>query len=430
MTTPLLLDFMALMALAQGAFAGIFLLLVLVVLARSFLFICDPSEVLIFSGRRRQLTDGTAVGYRVIYGGRRWRTPFFERVDRMDLRILPIEIQTSNAYSKGGIPLQVHAIANVKVSDSPQIVNNAIERFLGRDVEEIRRVSKETLEGHLRGVLATLTPEEVNEDRLKFSKALMTEAGDDFSKLGLQLDTLKVQSVSDDVNYLSSIGREQIAKVIKTAEVAESRAKSQAEQAEAQSKQQGEVATQQAEATVLQKQNELRKVQAELEAQARAVEETTEQAALQARAEAEQELQELRRQVEEARLMADVVLPAQADQTAEAFRARGAAADIEESGNAMAHVLALMTEAWQTAGEDARDIFLIQNLEPVLQTVIDRVNSVEIGEVNLLDDGDGASLARYTAGFPAMVQQVLQELADTTGVNVLEILAPRKEVRS
>ena len=96
----------------------------------------------------------------------------------------------------------------------------------------------------------------------------------------------------------------------------------------------------------------------------------------------------------------------------------------------MANVLALMTEAWQKAGEDARDIFLIQNLEPVLQTVIDRVNSVEIGEVNLLDDGDGTSLARYTAGYPAMVQQVLQELAETTGVNVLEILAPRGEVKS
>ena len=210
MTVPVLFDFLALLALAQGAFAGLFLLTILVLLAKSFLFICSPAEVLIFSGRRRQLTDGTAIGYRVIFGGRRWRTPFFERVDRMDLRTLPVEIQTTNAYSKGGIPLRVHAIANVKVSDSPQIINNAIERFLGRGVEEIRQVSKETLEGHLRGVLATLTPEEVNEDRLKFSKALMAEAGEDFAKLGIQLDTLKVQSVSDDVNYLSSIGREQV----------------------------------------------------------------------------------------------------------------------------------------------------------------------------------------------------------------------------
>ena len=430
MTIPLFMDIDALFAILKGGFAGFILLSILVTLTKSFLFICSPSEVLIFSGRRQMLTDGTAVGYRVIFSGRKWRTPFFERADQMDLRTLPIEIRTTNAYSKGGIPLDVHAIAMVKISDSPAIINNAIERFLGRDLEEIRLVSKETLEGHLRGVLATLTPEEVNEDRLKFSKALMTEAAEDLAKLGLQLDILKVQSVSDDVNYLASIGREQIAKVIKTAEVAESTAQSQAEQAEALARQSGEVATQQAEATVLRKQNELRRAEADLEAEAKSVEETTEQAALQARAEAEQALQQIRRQVEEARLMADVVLPAQAEQEVASYKAKGDAAEIEETGRAMAQVLDLMTTAWKKAGEDARDIFLIQNLEPVLQTVIDRVNSVEIEEVTLLDEGNGESLARYTAGFPAMVNQVLEELKETTGVDVLKILSPGKEVRS
>ena len=278
-------------------------------------------------------------------------------------------------------------------------------------------------------MLATLTPEEVNEDRLKFSKALMSEAGEDLAKLGLQLDILKVQSVSDEVNYLASIGREQIARVIKTAEVSESTAQSQAEQAEALARQAGEVATQQAEATVLRKQNELRRVEADLEAEAKSVEETTEQAALQARAEAEQALQQIRREVESARLLADVVLPAQAAQEVASYNAKGDAAEIEETGRAMAQVLDLMTTAWKKAGDDAREIFLIQNLEPILQTVIDRVNSVEIAEVTLLDEGNGESLARYTAGFPAMVNQVLSELKETTGVDVLKILSPKKEVR-
>jgi flotillin len=429
MTIPMFIELNALIAILEGGFAGFFLLLMLVLLTKSFLFICSPSEALIFSGRRHTLSDGTTTGYRVIFSGRRWRTPFFERTDQMDLRTLPIEIQTTNAYSKGGIPLNVHAIAMVKISDDPQIIGNAIERFLGRDLEDIRQVSKETLEGHLRGVLATLTPEEVNEDRLKFSKALMTEASEDLSKLGLQLDILKVQSVSDDVNYLASIGREQIARVIKTAEVAESTAQSKAEQAEALARQAGEVATQNAEATVLRKQNELRRVEAELEAEAKSVEETTEQVALQARAEAEQALQQIRRQVQEARLMADVVLPARAEQQVAAFKAKGDAAEIEETGRAMAHVLELMTTAWKKAGDDARDIFLIQNLEPILQTVVDRVNSVTIDEVTLLDEGNGESLARYTAGFPAMVNQILEQLRATTGVDVLNILSPNKGVK-
>ena len=109
-----------------------------------------------FFGRERQLGDGSTIGYReVIGGGRSWRIPVLEKVDSMNLSTIPIDIRVSNAYSKGGIPLQVHAIANIKITSEADLVGNAIERFMGRDIREIQRVGKETLEGHLRGVLAT-----------------------------------------------------------------------------------------------------------------------------------------------------------------------------------------------------------------------------------------------------------------------------------
>ncbi|MEC8422523.1 MAG: flotillin family protein, partial [Myxococcota bacterium] len=186
------------------ALASMFLIVVL----RQFLMIGRPNELLVFSGRQRRLADGSRIGYReVTGGGRAFRIPVLEKVDRMELSTLPVDIRITNAYSKGGIPLSVHAVANVKVSTDPVVMKNAIERFMGHDRSEIRRVAKETLEGHLRGVLATLTPEEVNEDRLKFAGALLEEAEVDFDRLGLQLDTLKIQNVSDDVKYLDSIGR-------------------------------------------------------------------------------------------------------------------------------------------------------------------------------------------------------------------------------
>ena len=160
-------------------------LLVGIAIVRKLLFIGRPNQMLIFYGRG----DSTQI---LMGGGRRWRIPLLEQVDGMNLNILPIDIQVSNAYSHGGIALDVHAVANVKVSNDREIVGNAIERFLGRDRSELQRVAKETLEGHLRGVLATLTPEEVNEDRLKFANALVNEAEEDFDKLGLHLDTLKI----------------------------------------------------------------------------------------------------------------------------------------------------------------------------------------------------------------------------------------------
>lgn len=400
-------------------------LLMAVAIARQFLFICRPDEVLIFSGRKRQMADGSEVGYRLVFGGRTVRVPLLERVDAMDLSTIPLDLHVTNAYSKGGIPLNVHAIANVKVSSDPRVIMNAVERFLGRDPAEIRRVAKESLEGHLRGVLARLTPEEVNEDRLKFANALLDEAEDDLRKLGLQLDTLRVLNVYDEVKYLDSIGRERIANVLMVADIAESNAKSSAEQAAALANQSGKIAVEQAEARIAQKQNELRKIKAELEGRAKSEEELTGQLAAEARAAAEQELQQIRQKLEQTRLMAEVVLPARSQQQADALRARGEAAVIAENGAAMAQVLGMLTQTWQAAGTDARDIFLIQQLEQIVGTVVNRVNSVEVGEINVLDRGDGKALAAVISGYPAMVKQVLEELRATTGVDVTGTLAGR-----
>jgi flotillin len=419
-------------ALCAASAVG-FGLLMAVAIAKQFLFICRPDEVLIFSGQKRTMADGSEVGYRLVFGGRTIRVPLLERVDAMDLSTIPLDLHVVNAYSKGGIPLNLHAIANVKVSSDPKVIMNAVERFLGRDPAEIRRVAKESLEGHLRGVLARLTPEEVNEDRLKFANTLLDEAEDDLRKLGIQLDTLRVLNVYDDVKYLDSIGRERIANVLMVADIAESNAKSEAEMAEALANQSGKIAVEQAEARIGKKQNELRKIKAEFEGIAKSEEERTGQLAAEARAEAEQELQEIRKQLEQTRLMAEVVLPARAEQQAEALRARGEASTIAENGAAMAEVLEMLTRTWSAAGADAKDIFLIQQLEQIVATVVARVNSVEVGEVTVIDRGDGKALAAFVSGYPAMVKQVLEELRATTGVDVTGTLArasSRTEIQS
>jgi len=409
-------------ALVLGAGSAFTLLVLITLIAKTFVRICEPHEILVFSGRRRTLPDGSTVGYRIVTGGLSFKWPIIEKVERMDARIIPIDIRISNAYSRGGIPLAVHAIVNVKLSKDPAVMGNAVERFLGRGVDELHRVAKETLEGHLRGVLATLTPEEVNEDRLKFAAALMQEADDDLHRLGLQLDTLKIQAVSDDVNYLASIGRKLIANVLLNAEVAEATNLSQAEQSEASARQRGDVAVAQAQTEILRAENRVQTVKAELNAEACREEERTTQAALQARAEAEQELQDIRKQLEALRLQADIVLPAQAEEQAMALRAQGDAAYTEEAGRAQAAVLQLMTDAWHKAGDDARDIFLIQNLEQVLKTVVTRVSALEVDEVTILDGGDGEALPSYVASYPAMVNHVLRELKTSTGVDVIGIL--------
>jgi flotillin len=401
-----------------GALAIAAVVLVIFALAKAFLIVGRPNEVVIFSGGKYKAPDGSVRGWHPMLGGRRYRWPIIEKVERLDLTLMSVNINIHNAYSKGGIPLSVHAIANVKVSSNLRLVGNAIERFLGRDKQEILRVAKETLEGHVRGVLASMTPEEINENRLKFAEELHQEATPDFEKLGLHLDVLKIQNVSDDRDYLDSIGRTRIAEIIKVAEVAESDAMKTAEEAEASAQGQGEVARRNAQAQIQKMQNELREYQAQLEELAKSAEERADAGALAARAEAEQELQQVRTELEKFRLQADVVIPAEAEKVAREVIAAGEAADIAEKGRAMATVLRLMSDVWQEAGPDAMDVFIIHRLESIMKQVAEAANQVSVREVALIDSGDGTSLPNYVSSFPRIVGNLFAEMRDTVGLDI------------
>jgi flotillin len=403
-------------ALAAGA------ILVFVMMLTRFLYICRPSEILIFSGRKHRLADGTEVGSRVIFGGRAWRIPLIESVQRMKMLSMPIDVQVQGAYTKVGIPLKVRAIAVIKLSSDPNVVMNAVERFLGRGLQDIQQVAKETLEGNLRGVLATLTPEEVNEDRLKFADSLAGEVEQDLSKLGLHLDVLKIQHVTDDANYLASIGRERIAQVIRDAEIAESNALNEAAKEAAAAEMRAKVAEADADKAIVQKKNELRRVTAELEGEAKSIEMRAEQAGLAAQATAEQALQAVRRDLEALRLQAEVVVPSDIKREAASLDAAGAAAKVAEDGRASALSLKLVADAWKAAGPSAPDMFLINRLEEITKIVVESVGQIQLGPVQLIDNGDGLALPRFAAAYPQAVATVLRSLAETTGVDVTALL--------
>jgi flotillin len=405
-----------------GIAAGLAVLLLLLVIYRYLLRICRPNEILIFSGRKHRTADGRTVGYRVVFGGRGVRVPVVETVDRMDVSLISVPIAVTGAYSEGGIPLTVHAIANIKVSTDRRFVGNAIERFLGKDRVEIARVVKETLEGHLRGVLATLTPEELNEDRLKFARQLESSAGPDLEKLGLELDVLKIQHVSDDRNYLESIGRQRIAEILRTAEVAESDASRTAEQAEAAARARGEVAQTNAQAAVQRKQNELRQIKAEVDADARSEEVRAEAAGQQARAEADLELQKIRGDLEQLRLEAEVRIPAEVEQQVRELFAAGQAATIAADGEAMAASLAEVAAAWRDSGGRAMDMFVLQHLDQIFGDVATAASRMKVREVNLIDGGDGKTIPAYAASYPATMAALLEQVTRTLGVDIAKVI--------
>jgi len=407
-------------ALALAIIAVLAVLFVIMIVS-SLIVICPPNKVAVISGRTRTLSDGRTVGYRILKGGRTLRIPILEKVSWMDLNTIPLEVSVTNAYSKGAIPLNVQGIANVKVSSAEGLLENAAERFLDRPTEQIGQIAKETLEANLRGVLATLSPEEVNEDRLKFSHQLIDEADDDIKTLGLELDVMKIQNVTDDNQYLDSVGRRLTAEVVKQARVAEAERMAESEAAEAAARERAQIATVQADKNIVEEQNQLRVRTAELEAIAKAKEEEASVAGDIARATAEQELEQQRIELERRRLEADVVTPAKANLEAKQLAAQAEAAKIIEDGKAQVEVFQRLTEQYQAAGDDGQRIFVLNMLPELVDKIVSTVNNVDIDRVAIVDNGggQGGGIPGLVSQLPGAVVSLTEQIEAATGVDIL-----------
>ncbi|MBL8065459.1 MAG: hypothetical protein JNM34_06320 [Chthonomonadaceae bacterium] len=402
-----------------GALAALGFMIVFAIFVRVFIRICGPNEALIVSGLGSSSEiDGKKRGFRPVIGGRCFSLPGFSKVDRLSLALMEVPISVRNAYSSGGIAMNVEAIANVKISSDERVISNAVERFLNRSMDDIRRVAKETLEGHLRGVVATLTPEQVNEDRLVFADALTKETEEDLQKLGMHLDTLKILHVGDEVGYLDATGRKAIANVVREAEISESDARRSAEQAEAENQGRANVTKANTEASIAKLKNELRTIEADLKSKVNSEEERTTAAAREARATAEQHLQLVRAELEALRLQADTVLPAEAAMRAQEFRAQGEAASIRERGRAVSEALTILYDAWKEAGPNAKQITIIENLEQLMSAASQGVSKVQVESLQVIDSGDGQTLPNYLKGFPNMLGAVFEAVEATTGVDI------------
>ena len=391
---------LVLAALASGS--GYFII-------KNLYYICQPNEVLIFAGGSQRSGD-RRVGYRLVKGGSSIRTPLLEKVMRMNLTNMIIELKVSNAYSKGGIPLQVDGVANIKIAGEEPTIHNAIERLLGKPRKEIEKIAKETLEGNLRGVLASLTPEQVNEDKIAFAKSLLDEAEEDLEKLGLVLDTLQIQNISDDVRYLDSIGRKQQADLQRDARIAEAEAKAESAVQTAENKKITSVRRLERDIGISQAAAEQRTQDALTMRAAVIAEAEAEIAAELARIQADVPVQEERIKQVTQQLKADVIAPAEADCKRAIAEAQGNAASILEAGKAQAEGTLSLAESWVAAGDNARDIFLLQKLESLLETLSSTVPDVSVKNVTVVDTQSG-NLATQAAAF-------MTQLKQTSGVDV------------
>ena len=339
--------------------------------------VCEPSEVLVFSG--------SGGGYQLVHSGKKVRNPLFHRVDRLDVTNMVIELHVTNAYSKGGIPLSVRGVANVKIGSRSPHIDNAVERFLGMSRKEVIAVAKETLEGNLRGVLATMTPEQVNDDRITFAKNLSEEAEDDLESLGLTMDTLNIQSVQDNQGYLDSIGRQQSATLLMRSRVAEAKNRAIAAEEDAENQEKRAIAKVEAQMRIAEAEKERRVIDAQSRAEAQVADARGQVGALVARARANLDVQRARLEQVKRQQAADVIQPAQARKAELEAQAKGKAAQFVEEGKANVIALRELIDTWNAAGESARPVFLLQQFDTILDAMMSTVQEIDIGKITIID---------------------------------------------
>jgi flotillin len=304
-----------------------------------------PSTVAIFYGRKHTLIDEkgnrSTVGFRVVRGGAALRVPVLEQVAYLSLNIISIPLRIQRAYTKEGVAVTVEAVANVKIAGDDVSLRGASERFLGMPGDQIKSVIFQTLEGHLRAILGTLTVEEINADRQAFAQKMTDEAAVDLKKMGVNIDILTIQQISDEMGYLDALGKKRTAEVKRDAVIGEAQAQRDATIKSAMADQEGKTKRYEADVAIALSLRDKESRQAEFDAAVKGKQAEAEQAGPLATAIARQKVTEQETRIDQVRkqqevlvqtqeaarreqeLQATVVKPAEAERQAAILRAEG-----------------------------------------------------------------------------------------------------------
>src|SRR5437016_1695157 len=187
-----------------------------------------PNQVLVISGRKHRVMDpdGTArdVGFRVVKGGGVFVWPVYEKVDLLSLELLTIDVQTPEVYTSKGVPVKVDGVAQVKVKGNDISIATAAEQFLSKGVDDIKNIATQTLEGHLRAILGTMTVEDIYQNRDAFASKVQEVAAGDMANMGLSIVSFTIRDIRDSQGYLEALGKPRIAQVKRDAQIAQAEA--------------------------------------------------------------------------------------------------------------------------------------------------------------------------------------------------------------
>lgn len=310
---------------------------------------------------------------KVVIGKAAVRIPFFERLDKLNLRLIPIDVKTSNSVPTADyINISVDATVNIKVSNNPDKLRLAAENFLNKPTEYIASVAREVLEGNVREIVGKMRLEEMVSDRQKFANLVKENAEPDLAAMGLDIISFNVQNFIDGNEVIENLGIDNIVKIKKSAAIARAESERDIKVAQAAADKESNDASVAAQTEIAKKQNELAIKKSELqmesdtkkamadaayeiqkEEQRRTIEITTANANI-ARQEREIELKQKEVQVKEQALEAEVKKQAEAEKYAAQQRSDAALYQRQKEAEAKQYEMQRAAEAKKAQAEAER----------------------------------------------------------------------------
>src|SRR5437667_978545 len=171
-----------------------------------------PNQALIVYG---------AGGTKVITGGSHFVIPLYQRADNFSLELMSFDVAPSqDLYTTQGVAVNVEAVTQIKVRSDEESVKTAAEQFLSKRQEERENLIRLVMEGHLRGIVGQLTVEELVKDPENVGAKMLKTVTPDMEKMGLEVISFTIKDVRDNNDYISNMGRPQIAQIRKQADIA------------------------------------------------------------------------------------------------------------------------------------------------------------------------------------------------------------------
>ena len=210
--------------------AGVVAILLIIFIAISYVK-CPPDMVYLISGVRKNP--------RIIVGKATLRIPFFERVDKLTLELIQIDIKTNNVPTSDFINVNVDAVANVRIPNNEELIRVAARHFLNQDSRYIAENVQQVLEGNMREIIGQMPLVDLVNNKQLFSQKIQENAQDDINNIGLEIVNLNVQSCTDDNDAIENLGIDNLVRIQKTAKIARANSEKEIKVAEAEADEQG-----------------------------------------------------------------------------------------------------------------------------------------------------------------------------------------------